>query len=1355
METCSIIPTIKNKDGKVVESKLFNAIQALTSNNRKDSIKLYLITKSEDFIKNWLPKLKLDDNGEPTMTSLLKNTDFNKIIHESNILKSLNTTIGYYKKGTEIPDFKEDTNKNAELLVDKAIQFNDTSECRDTYVATIVTSIDSDTNKNSIAVKIERKNKDNAKIAKDMKYNRDLNKRLEAILESKGVAIGALNTLERRLGVSGATDFSVAHKSAEGIKELIRLAEGIKGAKALPEEFAHFSIDALGNSPLVSRLVNFIHSKGLTSEILGDEYAKYSNYYKGNDEKLAKEAAGKLLAKHLLQQQEIKETQAKPLLQRLVNMVKSLFRNISISDIEKAENKAANLSTEILSGNLDNDIQISNIKSDDIFYQVSDRNEKLADTLNKIIENESKRLHIYKLRTASSTFEPAQIELINELEKDLYSNEEVKGISLFISNTLDVVKTLREKLKNIDDDKDMSLNKRAALLRDVRNYMYSYNNILDVVLKSMFNEELYTDNKYADSAIQNVKDIRYILANIEEDYKDKSYTVFINFLKQFIGESVEIKFGKYKGQTIKVDKTFIEEQSKDISFFDRWLDSMADSSSLLLRVIDKAVKTSKGNARLETISYSKKIKAAGVELFQAGIKNFDFMFEKDDEGNLTGFYIRPINYGKFESNKKKMYKNLREKYGENPEGADANAFKMQVSIWYENNMEVIDNKKVPKRDIYENKDYTTIMEAKTDVTTAQKKFLTTIFDIKKSLDSVLPENYTTLENAVKIRKDFVERAKSSSSIKSSAKEVWEGIKDLFIKRSDDTMFATKAGIQDFDNKQVQVLPIYYTKLNKGENPNDISTDVVSTMCAYAAMASDFNQMNKIIDCLEIGRDLIRKTTIAETKANKPVVERFSELGRKVENKLVKTENKRIVQRLDDYYEMQVYNGYTKDEGNFGNTNISVGKTVNFINLLTAINSLGFSLLNGISNIATGTSMMRIETLSRQFFRYKDLTKADSIYASELPSFIGDVGKKSKISKINLFDELFNVLQDYEQKIKDSDFAKSNIGKLFSSHPAFVLNNAGEHWMQNRTALALACSYKMKYTDENGKSKDSNLWDALEIKYIDPNNKDLGAELVIKEGYTKTDGTKFTKDDINNFTDKSAYINQHMHGIYNDLDKSAIQNLALGRMAILFRKWIVPSMEKRFSHTNYSLMGDTWSEGYYRTFGNFLLLLGRDIKEGQFNLGARFKELSPEEISNVTRATVEIGQFLMILLAISLFNGGNDKDRKRKRSWANRMTEYQLYRLKTELGVLIPGPSMLKEGGKIIQAPAAGISTLEQLSNTINLLIPANYTNKLQSGRYKGHSTAHKTIMDSPLFLMNKSIFRGINPETGLPYFKQY
>jgi hypothetical protein len=71
------------------------------------------------------------------------------------------------------------------------------------------------------------------------------------------------------------------------------------------------------------------------------------------------------------------------------------------------------------------------------------------------------------------------------------------------------------------------------------------------------------------------------------------------------------------------------------------------------------------------------------------------------------------------------------------------------------------------------------------------------------------------------------------------------------------MFGNSASLTDFEDRNVQLLPIYFTNLGKGESVSDLSTDVVSTMLAYSSMAVDFGEMSNIVNILENGRDILR------------------------------------------------------------------------------------------------------------------------------------------------------------------------------------------------------------------------------------------------------------------------------------------------------------------------------------------------------------------------------------------------------------------------------------------------------------------------------------------------------------------
>ena len=135
---------------------------------------------------------------------------------------------------------------------------------------------------------------------------------------------------------------------------------------------------------------------------------------------------------------------------------------------------------------------------------------------------------------------------------------------------------------------------------------------------------------------------------------------------------------------------------------------------------------------------------------------------------------------------------------------------------------------------------------------------------------------------------------------------------------------------------------------------------------------------------------------------------------------------------------------------------------------------------------------------------------------------------------------------------------------------------------------------------------------------------------------------------------------------------------------------------------------------------------------------------------------EVGHLVAILGVLALI----DWDDKDDRPWAMAMLEYQLRRLYTEIGSMTPGTQMLREGLRIVKSPMAGVTTMEKTLNLIGLLNPYNYETiagedaLLKSGRYKDESRATKLFFDSPLVPMNSTIYRGLHPEEGIPFFKQ-
>lgn len=1244
------------------------------------------------------------------------------------------------------------------------------------------------------------------------KYDELLNEKLRALLNRLGIPIEALKATQEALKLNGIVEYT-SEKILKVIKPIIRLANGIRGEIALPEEASHIFVRLLGaNNPLTSRLINLLQNEQVLRQIFGEDYENYYKDYHGDMTLMAEEAAGKLIANEMSSvNKEIEEKKKdtlwqsiKRLVKRWIQNIKERFKRSSIkeSDIEsiisEARSQAQKVAKGILSEELIPQMSNENIYSTEEQRQYTNSMNKNKKILGKIIETQLKKLKLFKesldrdlqeneirkiyndnrdLFSNFETFEAllgsfegnikpmsnyvknalkkASEEEIDTLIKKYNQNKSIEGITQYLNSAIQNLKDIIERFKNYAEiSKDLDIKEKALELRKIKNEIFSYKDSIDDILQALEEENLSNDEN--EQVLNNIKD-EIINANLLYERALKQYEIitmplFANFLKNWLGnDSIDIPLRKHQTKKVSIED-LLKTADYDIGFFDKWLDSMADSTDDMLKIIDSIVKEYKHRARLRSIEVMKEIERAGMELEDAGVKNYDFMFERDENGNLTGSYAQRINYGLFKKKRAEFFKDLHRRYNGNLTEPEKLNMKEEIKQWYRDNTEIKYGIQVPKESLYLNKDFASL-----DPNGPEMKFYNTIMEIKKKMDNLLPVDYTDLYNTVKIRKDLVERVKSSDSAKGVLSAISESIKDKFIERTDDTDFGIKPTIKDFEGREVQILPIYYTKMKKGENINDMSRDVVSTMAAYASMAIDYSEMNEVIDILEIGRDILRKRKFGVTRGGELLKEKFTQMNIDVTNPVQKSyEESNFGSKLDHYYEAQIYNRYDKDEGTFGKK-ISKQKTAKFLNQLSSLIYISFHAPLGVANVLVGKVMMRIEAIARQFFTEKNVLHADKIYAKNIPGVLAEIGERIKTNKLSLWNEKFNVLQEYEQDIKEIDFDKKTwFSRLFNTSTLYMFMSGGEHWMHTRTSLALADNYKM--LDDQG--NEVSLWDAYEVVFLDENNPSHGAKLQIKEGYTKLDGTEFTEKDLIEFINKTDKLNQNMHGVYNKLDRSIIQRFWLGKMVILFRKWIPSALTRRFGAYRYDRSLKIESEGYYMTMGKFLLNVVKDLKKLKFNVLYRFNELEEYEKANMRRAITEIAHWLIVGLLVGLIDwkGGDDDDDDDddKNKWFIKTVEYQIRRLNTELGALVPSHKMLNEGWKILKSPSANINTIDNITDLLTLINPFrikyNYIEEIQSGRYKGMSRAERAVRR--LLPVYRGIDMTIHPAQNISFLKQ-
>ena len=70
--SCTINTYVRNKEGQVVESKLWNDLMDFTRNNRSLTQQYYAIGTNQSFLQKFRHRIKYDENGQITLESLKK-----------------------------------------------------------------------------------------------------------------------------------------------------------------------------------------------------------------------------------------------------------------------------------------------------------------------------------------------------------------------------------------------------------------------------------------------------------------------------------------------------------------------------------------------------------------------------------------------------------------------------------------------------------------------------------------------------------------------------------------------------------------------------------------------------------------------------------------------------------------------------------------------------------------------------------------------------------------------------------------------------------------------------------------------------------------------------------------------------------------------------------------------------------------------------------------------------------------------------------------------------------------------------------------------------------------------------------
>jgi hypothetical protein len=839
---------------------------------------------------------------------------------------------------------------------------------------------------------------------------------------------------------------------------------------------------------------------------------------------------------------------------------------------------------------------------------------------------------------------------------------------------------------------------------------------------------------------QAISSSKELLGDIKRLFNEHALPEFAKFLKSFIGDTVEIadpdRKGKFK--TITVEE-LLKKADVDITWAQKMLATMADTPNTLIQAFDKIYKDKKHEKDLAVIDFSQRATVLGIKYEKLGIKDYTFMFEDDKQEYINKFYDRSA----YNRDYNKFLKELDAKYGTTEIGSEEYKAKNKERLkWIEDHtkLDTINGKKgrFPDRSIYPSK-FNSLSQT-------QKDFYDEWMDMKAELDILLGENKTHLTNSIKIKKSNIERFRDSSK-GGLINEFVNKIKAATLKSYDDETVYAK-GIRDVRGNERMTVPLLYLSTN-GEGAEDVSTDVIGTLIAYADMALNYKAMNDIVDAFEVGKAVLGGTenisgslNIGKKRRGKKVAEKYIIGNTEVEGDvLINPENSNILEAINNFMESKIYERHQHEIGEF--LGVDGNKIVEILTRLGSTVQLGFNLFANVANLVSGVGMANIEAAAKDYFTAKELWNADKWYFSHIGEMVGDIGSRTKHSKLALLSDLFNIKLEFSKDVRHKDFINRNfLTRFFGPAIQFIGQTAGDHWLYHRTAIArLDKEFGLTLNGEK-----ISVGDAFDVVPIDEKVPEAGNKLVLKRGVLKKDGTVFTQEDIKRGIGLIWEMNKHLYGVYNTEDSIEARRYALGKLGMQYRDWMPPLYRHRFGKASSSLEGERRTEGFYRTTGRFLWNIMRDLSNGQKNMSQSWKDLDDNERKNVMRAVWETSQVALVMIIAKLLKGD-----PKERPWAMKALSYLATRAVTELGALNP-LGAYSEGRKLLSSPFAATSVLDNIQGLFSLLWPPNYCDEIKSGDYKGHSSAYKAFLKSPFSVWYSTIKRTASPERAEQYY---
>lgn len=1302
-ESCVFRPTVINKEGKEVESRLFNDLLHFSSNDREFAKRYYFIGSDEEFLRVNGSKVKYDENGEITFSSLKNLVKLN--LDEEKLLSTLNKDL---KAGTY----------NYEEAITLLEGFNNTSAYSDEYMA-IITPVDDW----KVQLSVVKKNRANQAKLEEVISNKLTFDKIKQRVEEVG---GNTQFIDERYS---KYDTANAQRAESGLYNVIFLSKNGNLTADMAEEAGHFAVGALGNNPLVTRLERILTPE-VQESILGEHY----DDVRGRNNP-RREAAGHLVGKFILKEFDNTSTIGK-LTERVVNLAKRMFYKLTLNEAGQlgleAQNIAKNIAHGFISGNMNFSIE-SALERREVLYSAKDSIQ--VATLKKVLQQ------LNLLTSEMSAIDKSLYDKWHIIEArssigKLFQNPSafadyiaMDGITEAISQLADATPEIIDLIDSVDYDPNL-VSANAKKLRQVEVFIKYSKTIMGIINNMRYsNKVIYTEStkKALDKAYHILSGMIEGDNRLEMNLLEKQRKLYSVFLQNFYGEAYVERASRvlfdtksFKLKRVEGGKEYFEDlltdTDTDDNMLSRWLSSMADSTDLINQLAYKAKSAAQRFADDNTIKAWEEIRALESKFKKEGINTNRLIERSNRDGKLTGNYISEYNWGDWENDWIQFKTQEMENFKSDPsmEGRTQiekevlwdNYFRPKMIDWHKRHStyDKASGKNVPN-DSYINPDFT-------NLTIKEKNALKELLEIKGNLDDLLTYQsfngemveaaHTNLYRMPQFRgstMNRIENLKAQNPLgKAVMKTLRQDIINAFTVTSEDRDYGSAEThntldediLSDklyFEKEKIQRVPIY--GINKFKDTSELSTDLFNGLLQYAAMANTYVATSSVVDILATGKNVLANRTVKGLELEKD-----------------RKDHSRSYSRYIDFLDAQVYNIYAKKQ-RFGK--FIIPKIANTLSSLASKVFLGGNIAGGMINVSTGFIEITKEAIAGEHFSIADLKKANAIYVHYLPQNLLEAGMAVKNNKVSLFMRKFNVQNNLDIEARKYSTRENRLTRLNPFGNNLMLPyKSGDHYMQSMAYIATANRFKFRNKEGNIIS----LWDALEPVNIDKDNPKAGKTLEFKEGVKYIDETgaerEWNLDDEVKFVNLCREVNNRMHGIYNKMDQTAFHRNLFGQMLLAMRGYALGLLQRRFATNYYSISLGHETEGSMLTFGKMIWnMLGT---KGQFLDSARLilcpfgkgtertmldMGFSAAQYRNMRRNWADFA-FIAILGILKMLTAKGEDDDDAEDDVMTGLLYYGASRLYREQNAYNTIRGMWEEQKSVFDLTPSGISVLGQL-----------------------------------------------------------